>query len=402
MRKILVTGASGYIGVPLIDLLSKSNYDVSVVGRNKQKLKQLFPRINSFSYEELFPKKVGFDYVIHLAVANNDKKISQVDFYNTNVNLLSNLLSFSKNSKVTKFFNLTSLHVFTKKDNAYVKTKKEALKLIELEQAFSICNIFIPAVYGGDLKGKQKILSILPKGIRAIAMNILSSMVPVVERQQLCNQIVELVGKSKTEKNMFFYDDKNRNFIFKAIKVGVDMSFALTVIIIFFWLLISISLLVKLTSRGPILFTQDRVGERGRIFKMFKFRTMKIGTKNVGTHRLDEKSVTSFGKILRITKLDELPQVINILFGQMSLIGPRPGMPTQKSLYRERKKRGVYTVKPGISGYSQLNNIDMSAPVKIAEWDQRYIAMRSIIFEFKLLLYTFTAGFGDKVKKNSL
>ena len=125
---------------------------------------------------------------------------------------------------------------------------------------------------------------------------------------------------------------------------------------------------------------------------------MKIGTRNVGTHRIDKNSITSFGKILRKTKLDELPQIINILFGQMSLIGPRPGLPTQKSLYKERKKRGIYSVKPGISGYSQLNNIDMSAPEQIAEWDQRYIAMRSIIFEIKLLLYTFTNGFGDKVK----
>ena len=125
---------------------------------------------------------------------------------------------------------------------------------------------------------------------------------------------------------------------------------------------------------------------------------MKIGTRNVGTHRIDKKYITSFGKVLRKTKLDELPQIINILFGQMSLIGPRPGLPNQKSLYKERKKRGIYSVKPGISGYSQLNNIDMSAPEQIAEWDQRYIAMRSIIFEFKLLLYTFTNGFGDKVK----
>ncbi len=399
MKKILVTGASGYIGVPLIELLSKSNYDVSVVGRNKEKLRQLFPHVNSFSYKELDPKKLEFDYVIHLAVANNDKKISSEDFYKTNVKLLGDLLSFSKHSKVTKFFNLTSLHVFSKRENTYVKTKKKALSLIDAEQAFSICNIFLPAVYGDDLKGKLKILSMFPKKIRSITMYVLSSMVPVIERQRLCNQIVELVGKKKIEKDIFFYDDKNRNIIFKAIKISVDVSFALTVIVVFSWLLISISLLIKLNSRGTILFTQDRVGERGRIFKIYKFRTMKIGTKNVGTHRIHEESITSFGKILRKTKLDELPQVINILFGQMSLIGPRPGMPTQKSLFREREKRGVYAVKPGISGYSQLNNIDMSAPKKIAEWDQRYIAMRSIIFEFKLLLYTFTNGFGDRVKK---
>ena len=398
MKKVLVTGASGYIGIPLVDLLCKSNYNVSVVGRNKQKLKQLFPSIKSFSYKELFYKELKFDYIVHLAVANNDNKVSPEYFYDTNVTLLKNLLSFSKNSKVSKFLNLTTLHVFTKKKNAYVQTKREALRLLEEVQEFSIRNVFIPAVHGHTLKGKLKILSIFPKKIRDILIKLLSSMFPVIERQKLCNHIVKLLGGSETERNLYFYDDKNKNLVFKTIKVGIDIIFSSIVLIFFSWLLISISLLIKLNSRGPILFIQERIGQGGCIFKIYKFRTMKIGTRNVGTHKIDKKSITPFGKVLRKTKLDELPQIINILFGQMSLIGPRPGLPTQKSLYKERKKRGIYSVKPGISGYSQLNNIDMSAPEQIAEWDQRYIAMRSIIFEFKLLLYTFTNGFGDKVK----
>ena len=398
MKKVLVTGASGYIGIPLVDLLCQSNYSVSVVGRNKQKLKQLFPSIKSFSYKELFDKELKFDYIVHLAVANNDNKVNPEYYYDTNVTLLKSLLSFSKYSQVSKFFNLTTLHVFTKKENAYVQTKREALKVLEEVQEFSIINVFIPAVYGDNLKGKLKILSIFPKKIRGISIKLLSSMFPVIERQKLCNHILKLLGESETERNLYFYDDKNKNLLFKTIKIGIDIIFSLTVIVFFSWLLISISLLIKLNSRGPILFIQERVGEGGSIFKIYKFRTMKIGTRNVGTHKVNKKSITTFGRVLRKTKLDELPQIINILFGQMSLIGPRPGLPTQKSLYKERKKRGIYSVKPGISGYSQLNRIDMSAPEQIAEWDQRYIAMRSIIFEFKLLLYTFTNGFGDKVK----
>ena len=85
MKKVLVTGASGYIGIPLVDLLCQSNYSVSVVGRNKQKLKQLFPSIKSFSYKELFYKELKFDYIVHLAVANNDNSVSPEYFYDTNV-----------------------------------------------------------------------------------------------------------------------------------------------------------------------------------------------------------------------------------------------------------------------------------------------------------------------------
>lgn len=124
-----------------------------------------------------------------------------------------------------------------------------------------------------------------------------------------------------------------------------------------------------------------------------------MGTKNVGTHRISEQSITGFGKLLRRTKLDELPQIINIFLGEMSLIGPRPGLPSQKTLYKERKKRGVFSVKPGISGYSQVNNVDMSDPKKISEWDERYIAMRSIFFELKLMIHTLISGSGDRTKR---
>ena len=400
MKKVLVTGASGYIGVPLVDLLSKSSYSISVAGRSEQKLKQLFPSIECFSYKELFSKKLRFDYIIHLAVANNDSILHEKDFYNTNVKLLSDLLSFSQHSQVTKFFNFTSIHVFTKRANPYVKTKREALKLLDTVEGFSIHNIFLPAVYDDYLlKGKLKILSKFPRLIRIIAIYILSSIAPLIRKRKLCTKIIRLISLSNPPRNNYFYDDKNRNLIFKTIKIIVDVSFSLTVIILFFWLLAIISLLIKLNSKGPIFFTQDRIGEKGCVFKIYKFRTMHMGTKNIGTHRVEEKQITSLGKFLRKTKLDELPQIINILLGQMSLIGPRPGLSSQKALYMERKKRGVYSVKPGISGYSQLNNIDMSEPKKIAEWDQRYVAMRSIIFDFKLILNTLTDGFGDRLKK---
>ena len=111
-----------YRSNPSKNLLSNSAYNVSIVGRDKEKLHQLFPSIISFSYDELFSKNSNFDYIIHLAVANNNKT-SEEDFYKTNVTLLNDLISFSKKAKVKKFFNLTSIHLLTKKENAYVRTK---------------------------------------------------------------------------------------------------------------------------------------------------------------------------------------------------------------------------------------------------------------------------------------
>ena len=128
---------------------------------------------------------------------------------------------------------------------------------------------------------------------------------------------------------------------------------------------------------------------------------MDIKTKNVGTHDVDSNLVTSFGKFLRRTKLDELPQIINIFRGELSLVGPRPGLPNQKELYNERCSRGIFNMKPGITGYAQVNDVDMSNPKKLVDWDEKYMALRSINLEFKILLQTFIGrGQGDKLKYN--
>ena len=102
---------------------------------------------------------------------------------------------------------------------------------------------------------------------------------------------------------------------------------------------------------------------------------------------------------MRQFKLDELPQIINILRGELSLIGPRPGLPSQTSLSAARKSYNIYSVLPGLTGLAQVNNIDMSTPKELAEWDSRYIAMQSIPSEIQILLKTFTGkGSGDKIK----
>ena len=126
---------------------------------------------------------------------------------------------------------------------------------------------------------------------------------------------------------------------------------------------------------------------------------MNIGTENVATHEVSRHSITSIGKFLRASKLDEIPQIINIIRGELSLIGPRPGLPNQTELFAARKLWGIYNVLPGITGLSQINNIDMSTPNKLAEWDKRYITMRSIPSEIKIIILTFFGrGSGDNVK----
>ena len=123
-------------------------------------------------------------------------------------------------------------------------------------------------------------------------------------------------------------------------------------------------------------------------FVLIKFRTMKLNTKSEGTHLVDKSAITSFGYLLRITKLDELPQLWNVLKGDMSLVGPRPCLFNQKKLIMERKKRGVFKVKPGITGLAQIKNITMKHPTLLAKIDFQMIKQLNVFNYFYYILVT--------------
>lgn len=120
---------------------------------------------------------------------------------------------------------------------------------------------------------------------------------------------------------------------------------------------------------GKPIFRQTRIGRRQRPFTLYKFRTMRLGTPSMATHLVDPGRVTRLGRWLRRLKLDELPQLWNVLKGDMSLVGPRPCLPEQSELIAERDKRGVFAARPGITGLAQLSGIDMSDPVRLAKTD---------------------------------
>lgn len=125
---------------------------------------------------------------------------------------------------------------------------------------------------------------------------------------------------------------------------------------------------------------------------------MKVGTRQVGTHQLSESAVTGIGRFLRSTKLDEIPQLWNVLIGDMSLVGPRPCLPTQEELIGEREKKGVFSVVPGITGLSQIEGLDMSNPVGLASRDADYVESASFGLDFKILVWTALGkGSGDRV-----
>ncbi|ATO31696.1 putative sugar transferase EpsL [Dickeya dianthicola] len=165
------------------------------------------------------------------------------------------------------------------------------------------------------------------------------------------------------------------------------------------WPVMLIVYVLGLFDTGSPVFIQQRVGRHQRPFNLIKFRTMAVMTESVATHLASRSAVTRLGAFLRKTKLDELPQLINVLKGEMSLVGPRPCLFNQQELRDERQARGVFDVLPGITGLAQVNAIDMSTPQKLAEWDQRMIQTLSVKHYFTYLVQTVVGkGSGDRVR----
>jgi len=178
----------------------------------------------------------------------------------------------------------------------------------------------------------------------------------------------------------------------KAIRVKriIDCVFAVLLLPLFAIPLLLIAILVKLTSRGPVLYWSDRVGRNNTIFRMPKFRTMKINTPEVATHLLSspETYLTKPGGFLRATSLDELPQIYSILKGDLSFVGPRPALFNQYDLVALRTKFNIQELTPGLTGWAQVNGRDdLPIPVKV-DYDYQYLKNWTLLFDLKILALT--------------
>ncbi len=164
--------------------------------------------------------------------------------------------------------------------------------------------------------------------------------------------------------------------------------------------IIFIILIIGFFDTGSPLFRQERVGVNQKPFQLLKFRSMHVNTQAVATHLVQVSAITKCGSFLRKSKLDELPQLFNVLMGDMSFVGPRPNLLNQIELIEERAKKGVYSIRPGITGLAQIHKIDMSTPRRLAETDAKMIDHLNLWYYFKYIFLTvFGKGFGDRVRK---
>ena len=170
-----------------------------------------------------------------------------------------------------------------------------------------------------------------------------------------------------------------------------DLIMSLVLLALLLAPMLLVALLVKITSRGPVLYWSERVGKNNRIFKMPKFRTMRTDTPELATHLLRDPDsyLTPIGRFLRKSSLDELPQLFSILKGDMTLVGPRPALFNQDDLVALRTEKGVHRLTPGLTGWAQINGRDeLPIPVKV-DFDLYYLRHRSFLLDVGILVLTF-------------
>jgi len=186
--------------------------------------------------------------------------------------------------------------------------------------------------------------------------------------------------------------------MFRALIRSIELIGSLSLLIILSPLIFILAIIGFFETKSPF-FIQKRVGKNRKIFSLIKFRTMKKNTSDLATHLIAKSAITRTGHFLRKSKLDELPQLINVLIGSMSLVGPRPCLPSQSELIEERDKRDIFTIRPGITGIAQINNVDMSTPKKLALYDETLVRNMSLKLYFYCLFATaFGKGQGDTIK----
>lgn len=398
--KLLITGASGFVAQQIIPHLRAAGVDLVLVSRDVATLQARYSDCASGTYEEWDRLAPGADAVLHLAAKNNDEDGDAEAFMRVNSAFLQEVLDKTKASGIPLLIFTSSLKARSggAAQDHYGRSKEAAEVQLQSETGLAVHICQLAAVYGESFAGNLAIVTKFPAAIRPFLLQVLGTIRPTLSAKTLSDEILRVMADPRSDHKILTNGQKG-NLVFAGFKRGLDLLFVAVIGVLFFWLLAVVWAAVKFTSSGPGIFAQERVGRNGKSFTCYKFRTMQQGTKQAGTHEVAASSTTRVGAFLRKTKLDELPQILNLLKGEMSLIGPRPCLPSQTELVDARTRLGVLDVRPGISGLSQIRNIDMSTPLKLARSDAEYIALRTIPMELKIILATATgSGQGDKIQ----
>lgn len=401
--KIIVSGASGTVGRSLVPRLAAAGADLVLAGRDPAKLRDIFPELDACGYADLLEKGMGADLFVHLATLNSTSEDQGEEaFRKANVDLTIRLAGLGREMRVKRFLFASSVHaLYEERSTNYARSKREANRLLKSTFGPYALTAYLAAVKGATWSGRMSFLRHLPTAAANAAFAVAAAIKPTLTIDHLADFILNR-AVDLPDDEVVLSDGQADNIVYKTVRRGIDLIFAVLVAGFFWWLLAIVWLAVKLDSKGPGIFAQDRVGQWGKVFTCFKFRTMRSGTIQAATNLVSSGSVTKVGHFLRRSKLDELPQIWNIFRDEISLIGPRPCLPSQTELVAARTALGVLALKPGISGLAQINDVDMSDPQRLAKWDARYAGLQCLSLDLHIILATaLGSGRGDRVAGSS-
>lgn len=323
--RIVVTGASGFVGMSLVPLLAEAGAELLLVGRDPARIRQAFPALAACGYGELARRGAGFDVLVHLAVANNDAALAPDAFRAVNVDLALETAESARQAGIGRFVNVSSIRALDPgDDSSYARTKREAAERLAGIAGIEIVTVYLPAVHSDRWSGRLGILNALPGPLARALFGLVSALKPTVHVARLAEFILGAaapVPAPVQDPEIILSDGQDGNLTYRAVTRVIDIAFAVGVAVFLWWVLALIWVLIRLQSPGPGIFAQQRVGRDGRVFTCYKFRTMKQGTPQAATNLISADAATDIGLILRQTKLDELPQIWNILRNEVSLIG---------------------------------------------------------------------------------
>ncbi|MFC6623833.1 hybrid nucleoside-diphosphate sugar epimerase/sugar transferase [Novosphingobium panipatense] len=395
----IITGASGNIGRHLIPILAKNGRKVLAVSRNSASLRMLYAGLEGVDvadYEFLANQQICHT-LVHLAVRNNNQSGSLNDFIRDNVDFSTWICAQFNRMGGQRFVNIASIQSLDDANTSYYAiSKRIAQQCVKDIIGDKLDNVYIGYFHGKSYFGKR----LSPLNSAGIVGKYIFDVFKIIKPSTSLGIIADHLLKLDFTPNKIYIltDDLLKSSAYRYAVRATDIIVSISILLLLIPFLIIIYALIRIDSPGPVVFAQARVGKHQALFTLYKFRTMKRDTIAAGTHEVSVSAVTRVGRFLRKTKLDELPQAINLLRGEMTLVGPRPCLPVQEELINARSVLGVYTMKPGITGYAQIRDIDMSRPQELANSDHIYMKLQSLSLNLKIILLTaFGRGRGDKV-----
>lgn len=393
--RIVIAGASGHIGQMLVPILRSNGKELLLLGRSTDSLREKFSDCAVANYVGLSEVLKGTDILLNLAVVNSDAATNVNELRAVNVDFAVQLAKAAKDAGA-RFINVSSVHALDSgKTSAYAQSKRDGAIAVDTVGGDSV-HVYLPSTYGERFAGALRYLNYLPKLIVPIVFGPISALKPTLCISRFADWLCNDIDFSQRE--VLLSDGQEKNLTYRSFTRAVDLFAAICGLIVFALPMLVIAILISRQCDGPVIFKQQRLGRGAKPYKCYKFRTMAVGTRQAATHEVASSLVTPVGVYLRRYKFDELPQLWNVLLGDMSLIGPRPCLPEQTELVHLRMAARVFDIRPGISGLAQISGIDMSNPSRLILWDVRYLALRGLLLDLRLIFRTLLGGGqGDNV-----